>query len=60
MAGENKFDFSKFWGWITALVIVIGWAFSFGIFYNRLTSIESEVKNTNIKIERQQEPCFHG
>jgi hypothetical protein len=35
--------------------MLIGWAFSFGIFYNRMTSLEGEVKDTNTKIEKQQE-----
>ena len=51
----KKINIERWIGWVTALVMLIGWAFSFGIFYNRISSLETEVKDTNNKIEKQQE-----
>lgn len=51
----KKDDITKWSGWIATIIMIIGWSFSFGIFYNRMTSLEDEVRNTNTKIEKVQD-----
>lgn len=51
----KKDEISKWSGWIASAIMIVGWSFSFGIFYNRMTSLEEEVRTTNTKIEKVQD-----
>lgn len=55
MTNNKSFDINKWLGWLTALSMLIGWTFSLGIFYNKITTLEGEVKQTNLKIEKVQD-----
>ena len=52
---KPKTDFSKWIGYILFVMTLIGWGFTAGKFFSKMDNLETELKSTNIKLEKQQE-----
>ena len=52
---KPKIDYSKWIGYILFVVTLIGWGFTAGKFFSKMDNLETELKSTNEKLEKQQE-----
>ena len=46
---------SKWIGYVLFVVTLIGWGFTAGKFFSKMDNLETELKSTNEKLEKQQE-----
>ena len=52
---KSNVDYSKWIGYILFVVTLIGWGFTAGKFFSKMDNLETELKSTNEKLEKQQE-----
>jgi len=52
---KPKIDYSKWIGYVLFVVTLIGWGFTAGKFFSKMDNLETELKSTNEKLEKQQE-----
>ena len=52
---KPKIYYSKWIGYVLFVVTLIGWGFTAGKFFSKMDNLETELKSTNEKLEKQQE-----